>query len=66
MPSGLGTRDAALAVAMSAVLDETVATAIAVGFRIFQTAIELAYVATVVAMDRAGSKARAEVVRPQA
>ena len=44
VPSGLGTRDAALAVAMSAVLDDTVATAIAVGFRIFQTAIELAYV----------------------
>ena len=55
VPSGLGTRDAALAVAMSAVLDDTVATAIAVGFRIFQTAIELAYVAIVVAMDKASS-----------
>ncbi len=52
VPSGLGTRDVALAVALSAVLDDTVATAIAVGFRIFQTAIELTYVAIVVAMDR--------------
>jgi hypothetical protein len=52
VPSGLGTRDAALAVAMSAVLNDTVATAIAVGFRIFQTAIELLYVGTVVALNR--------------
>jgi hypothetical protein len=52
VPSGLGTRDAALAVAMSAVLPDTVATAIAVAFRIFQTAIELTYVGTVVAMNR--------------
>ncbi len=52
VPSGLGTRDAALAVAIAAVLDETVATAIAVGFRIFQTAIELTYVGAVVALDR--------------
>jgi len=51
-PSGLGTRDAALAVAMAAVLDETVATAIAVAFRIFQTAIELLYVGIVVAVDK--------------
>jgi glycosyltransferase 2 family protein len=57
VPSGLGTRDAALAVALSAVLDDTVATAIAVGFRIFQTAIELAYVGLVVAMDRRSSAA---------
>ena len=65
VPSGLGTRDAALAVAMSAVLDDTVATAIAVGFRIFQTAIELAYVAVVVAMDRRARASRsAEVVGP--
>jgi glycosyltransferase 2 family protein len=52
VPSGLGTRDAALAVAISAVLDDTVATAIAVGFRIFQTAIELLYVGAVVALNR--------------
>jgi uncharacterized membrane protein YbhN (UPF0104 family) len=51
-PSGLGTRDATLAVAIAAVLDETVATAIAVGFRIFQTVIELLYVGTVVAVAR--------------
>jgi hypothetical protein len=51
-PSGLGTRDAALAVGMGAVLDETVAVAIAVAFRIFQTAIELGYVGTAVAADK--------------
>lgn len=54
VPSGLGTRDAALATAMTAVLTGTVATAIAVGFRIFQTAIELLYVAAVVALGRRG------------
>jgi hypothetical protein len=52
VPSGLGTRDAALATAMTAVLTGTVATAIAVAFRIFQTAIELLYVATVVAIGK--------------
>jgi len=51
-PSGLGTRDAALAIGMGVVLGGTVATAIAVAFRIFQTAIELAYVGVVVAIDK--------------
>jgi glycosyltransferase 2 family protein len=51
-PSGLGTRDAALAIAIGAVLNSTVATAIAVAFRIFQTLIELLYVGTVSAIDR--------------
>jgi hypothetical protein len=51
-PSGIGTRDAALATAMTAVLATTVATAIAVAFRIFQTAVELLYVGTVAAVDR--------------
>jgi uncharacterized membrane protein YbhN (UPF0104 family) len=51
-PSGLGTRDAALATAMTAVLAATVATAIAVAFRIFQTAIELVYVAGVAGLGR--------------
>ena len=54
VPSGLGTRDAALATAMTAVLTGTVATAIAVGFRIFQTAIELMYVAAVAGLGRRG------------
>jgi uncharacterized membrane protein YbhN (UPF0104 family) len=54
VPSGLGTRDAALATAMTAVLTGTVATAIAVGFRIFQTLIELLYVGAVVALGRRG------------
>jgi hypothetical protein len=51
-PGGLGTRDAALAVSLAAVLPGAVATAIAVGFRIFQTAIELIYVAATTALGR--------------
>lgn len=52
VPSGIGTRDAALATAMAAVLAGAVATAIAVAFRIFQTAIELTYVAVVSALEK--------------
>jgi uncharacterized membrane protein YbhN (UPF0104 family) len=54
VPSGLGTRDAALATALAAVptLGGTVATAIAVGFRLFQTALELLYVAAVTGLGR--------------
>lgn len=52
VPSGIGTRDAALATALATVLGATVATAIAVAFRIVQTLVELAYVATVTALDR--------------
>jgi len=55
VPSGIGTRDAALATAMAVVLPGTVATAIAVAFRILQTLVELLYVATVVSLDRRGS-----------
>lgn len=54
VPSGLGTRDAALAVGISAVLAGTVATAIAVGFRLFQTAVELIYVGTVAGLAKRG------------
>ena len=52
VPSGLGTRDAALAIAIAAVLPNAVATAIAVAFRIFQTFIELLYVGAVTALSR--------------
>jgi len=52
VPGGLGVRDAALAVSLAAVLPGAVATAIAVGFRIFQTVIELLYVAAVTALAR--------------
>jgi hypothetical protein len=52
VPSGLGTRDATLAAAMDAVLPLTVATAIAVAFRIFQTAVELSYVGIVTLLAR--------------
>jgi len=51
VPSGLGTRDAALASAMALVLPAAVATAIALGFRLFQTAVEVLYVAAVAGVD---------------
>jgi hypothetical protein len=56
VPSGIGTRDAALATALAAVLAGTVATAIAVAFRIFQTAVELLYVGSAVTLDRRGRR----------
>jgi hypothetical protein len=51
-PSGLGTRDAAIAIGLKAVLPTTVATAIAVGFRIFLTALELLIVGAFVLLAR--------------
>jgi hypothetical protein len=52
IPSGLGTRDATLATAIHVVLPLAVATAIAVAFRIFQTAVELLFVGAVVWLAR--------------
>lgn len=52
IPSGLGARDATLAAALAVVLPGAVATAIAVAFRIFQTAIELLYVGTAALLGR--------------
>jgi hypothetical protein len=52
VPSGLGTRDATLATALVAVLPGAVATAIAVAFRLLQTAVELAFVGTMVLLAR--------------
>jgi hypothetical protein len=52
IPSGLGTRDATLATAIHAVLPLAVATAIAVAFRIFQTAVELLFVGVLVWLAR--------------
>ncbi|MEA2492621.1 MAG: glycosyltransferase 2 family protein [Thermoleophilaceae bacterium] len=52
LPSGLGTRDATLATAIDAVLPLAVATAIAVAFRIFQTAVELMFVGTLIWLGR--------------
>jgi uncharacterized membrane protein YbhN (UPF0104 family) len=52
VPGGLGTRDAALATAMAVVLAGTVATAIAVAFRILQTLVELLYVGVMVGLER--------------
>ena len=52
VPSGLGTRDATLATAIDAVLPLTVATAIAVAFRLFQTVIELMFVGVLVWLGR--------------
>jgi hypothetical protein len=52
VPSGLGTRDAALATAIAAVLPAAVATAIAVAFRLVQTAVELGFVGVMVGLAR--------------
>lgn len=52
VPSGLGTRDAALFTALNVVLPATVASAIAVGFRIFQVAVELLFVGAAVLVGR--------------
>ena len=52
VPSGLGTRDATLATALDAVLPLAVATAIAVAFRILQTAIEVSFVGALVWIAR--------------
>ena len=60
VPSGIGTRDAALATAMSAVLAGAVATAIAVAFRLLQTSVELLYVGAVVWLERRSRNADAE------
>lgn len=51
-PSGIGTRDAALAAALSAVLPGAVATAIAVASRLLQTAVELSWVGVCVLLGR--------------
>ena len=58
LPSGLGTRDAMLATALDAVLALAVATAIAVAFRIFQTAVELTYVGSLVWIARVSKRDR--------
>ena len=52
LPSGLGSRDATLATAIDAVLPLAVATAIAVAFRIFQTAVELMWVGLLIWLAR--------------
>lgn len=54
VPAGLGTRDATLAAALGVALTANVAIAIAVAFRIFQTAVELMYVGFVTALARRG------------
>lgn len=52
-PSGLGTRDVAYYLALRTVLPSTVAAAIAIGARIFQTLLELVYAAAVIGINRA-------------
>jgi glycosyltransferase 2 family protein len=63
-PSGLGPRDAALATALAVVLPLTVATAIAIAFRLFQTAVELGFVGVVAAAARRSSR-RVAAGRPE-
>lgn len=57
VPGGIGTREAALATALTVVLPGAVATAIAVAFRIVQTAIELLYVGAVTLLARRAARA---------
>jgi len=52
LPGGLGARDVTLATALAGVLPAAVAAAIAIAFRLFQTAIELVYVAVSTALAR--------------
>ena len=59
VPSGIGTRDAALATAMAVVMAGAVATAIAVAFRLLQTSVELLYVGSVVLLERRARAAKA-------
>lgn len=58
VPAGLGTRDATIAVALDVVLPGRVAIAIAVAFRILQTAVELLYVGVVTAVAKRRRQAR--------
>lgn len=59
IPAGLGTREALLAAALDVSVATNVAIAIAVAFRLFQTAIELLYVALVTALARAAPRSPA-------
>lgn len=61
VPAGLGTREAVLAAALDVVLPGSVAIAIAVAFRLFQTAVELLWVGAVVAIARAGRRSQASM-----
>lgn len=63
-PSGLGTRDAALAAALAVALPVVVAAAVAVGFRILQTAVELAFVGAVSLRAKASAR-RGALERPR-
>jgi hypothetical protein len=56
VPSGIGTRDAALAAMLTTVFPGTVAIAIAIGFRLFQTAVELLYVGSATAVEWARAR----------
>ncbi|MEX2193795.1 MAG: lysylphosphatidylglycerol synthase domain-containing protein [Thermoleophilaceae bacterium] len=55
VPAGLGTRDATIAAALDVVLPGSVAIAIAVAFRIFQTLAELVYLGVATLIGRRGA-----------
>lgn len=57
VPAGLGSRDAALAAGLNVVVPTSVAIAIAVAFRIFQTAVELLWVGGVTWLARRRGRA---------
>ena len=52
VPGGLGTRDATVAASLAATVPGPVATAIALGFRLLETAVELVYLAVTVTIAR--------------
>lgn len=58
VPAGLGSRDAALAAGLDVVVPGSVAIAIAVAFRIFQTSVELLWVGAVTWHARRRSRAQ--------
>jgi len=58
VPGGLGTRDATVAASLAATVPGPVATAMALGFRLLETAVELVYLAVTVALARRGARPR--------
>ena len=60
IPAGLGTREALLAATLDVVIPASVAIAIAVAFRLFQTALELLYVGAMVLLARARGAPRSQ------
>lgn len=65
IPGGLGARDGATASALNATLPGKVALAVAIGVRLVQTLIELAYAGTTVLLHRAPRRRRRRQLRKE-